>query len=70
MLFRSALVRALVRIPRLGDGIERMRHHAVRSAQLAAAAGCSERVVRLIAGDVEPDDRAVVALRLADEARG
>jgi len=50
-------------------GIDRLRSHAERSAELARAAGCSERTVELIRWQDEPHDPiAGERLRLADEA--
>jgi len=47
----------------------RCLHHEALGAQLARAAGCSERTAALIRGDgVAADDRAFVALHEADDA--
>jgi hypothetical protein len=47
----------------------RLRHHAEIGARLAEAAGCSPTTVRLIRGDVTPDESARLAmLRAADDA--
>jgi hypothetical protein len=60
---------AAARLPGGDDAMARLRDHDERSAELARAAGCSERTARLIRGTVGPDDRvALLALRAADEA--
>jgi hypothetical protein len=47
----------------------RLRHHAEIGARLAEAAGCSPTTVRLIRGEVSPDESARLALlRAADDA--
>lgn len=56
--------------PGLRAGIARLRDHEARSAELAAAAGCSARTVRLIAGDADRADDGLRLLRLADDAHG
>lgn len=57
------------RLPGGAAAMARLRDHDARSAELAAAAGCSPRTVALIRGVVGTDDRAVLAaLRAADEA--
>jgi hypothetical protein len=54
-------------IPGMGDGIERMRGHAERSARLSLAAGCPPMTAELIRH--RPAPRGLdEALRLADEA--
>lgn len=56
-------------VPRLGPGVHRLRGHADASAQLATAAGCSERTVDLIRHQDAPiDPVAGRQLQLADEA--
>ncbi len=57
------------RLPGGEDAMARLRDHDVRSAELARAAGCSERTATFIRGIVAPDDRAaLLALHAADEA--
>ncbi len=60
----------LASLPGIGPGVRRMRDHALRSADLAAAAGCSPRTVDLIARQEAPRDPAGVRLARADEAMG
>lgn len=56
-------------LPGMGRSLERLRVHAERSAELAAAAGCTVRTVELIRHQDAPVDRdAGERLRLADEA--
>ena len=56
-------------LPGMGDALERLRHHAERSARLAASAGCAERTVELIRNQGAPVDPVLGrALLLADEA--
>jgi hypothetical protein len=60
---------AASRLPGGRDAMARLRDHDVRSAELAAAAGCPARTAALIAGQVLPgDEPALAALRAADEA--
>jgi hypothetical protein len=57
------------RLPGFGAAFDRLRDHAVASADLARAAGCSERTVELIRWQAEPiDPEAGRALLIADEA--
>ena len=57
------------RLPGGGDAMARLRDHAERSAELAAAVGCPPRSVALIRGDAGGGgDAALVALHAADEA--
>ncbi len=57
------------RLPGGGDAMARLRDHAERSAELAAAVGCPPRSVALIRGDAgSSGDAALAALRAADEA--
>jgi hypothetical protein len=58
----------LARLPGFAAAFERLRHHAMDSAELALAAGCGPRTAQLIAEQAAPGDPAAVALRLADEA--
>jgi hypothetical protein len=61
--------RAAGMVPGLGTALDRLRTHAERSAELAAAAGCSSRTVELIRDQeagVDPEFGEL--LRLADEA--
>jgi hypothetical protein len=61
--------RLAARLPGGGDAMARLRDHAERSAELAAAVGCPPRSVALIRGEAGPGgDAALAALRLADEA--
>ncbi len=63
------IVRWARRWPGLGPDLDRLRDHPERSAALAAAAGCSPRVVELIRHQEAPlDDPAGSLLRWADEA--
>ncbi len=56
-------------LPGGGEAMARLRDHADRSASLALAAGCGQRVARLIRGDVPAADAADAALlHAADEA--
>jgi hypothetical protein len=56
-------------VPRWGRAIERLRTHAVTSADLALVAGCSDRTVALIRDQDAPRDTEFgEILRLADEA--
>jgi hypothetical protein len=57
------------RLPGFAVAFERLRHHARDSADLALAAGCSERTAELIRHQADPlDADAGRALHLADEA--
>jgi hypothetical protein len=57
------------RLPGFGAALERLRTHAVTSAGLAGAAGCSARTVALIRDQETPTDPEFgELLRLADEA--
>lgn len=54
--------------PGMRDTLERLRHHAERSARLAASAGCAARTVELIRNQAAPLDPVLGrALQLADE---
>ncbi|MET1231451.1 MAG: hypothetical protein ABWY52_01215 [Candidatus Limnocylindrales bacterium] len=67
--YGTAVERALARLPGFGSAFGRLRDHAVRSAELATAAGCTPRTADLIRHQAEPADPvAGEALRLADEA--
>lgn len=58
-------------LPGIREGLERMRDHAGRSAELALAAGCSPLTSDLIRHAPLPEDRHMLeALRLADESGG
>jgi hypothetical protein len=63
---------AVARLPGGGDAMARLRDHAERSAELAAAVGCPPRTVALIRGDAGAegtgDAASLVALHAADEA--
>lgn len=57
------------RLPGGDDAMARLRDHAERSAELAAAVGCPARSVALIRGEAgSGGDAALAALRRADEA--
>jgi hypothetical protein len=57
------------RLPGGGDAMARLRDHAERSAELAAAVGCPPRAVALIRGDPGAGgDASLAALHAADEA--
>ncbi len=60
--------RASSHLPTFRYGLERLRTHAERSAELAAAAGCSPRTVELIRLAENPVDEAGRLLLAADEA--
>jgi hypothetical protein len=72
----GATMRApMTRLPGFAVALERLRHHAARSAELALAAGCSPRTAALIRAQVAPldpasgvDPRLREALLLADDA--
>jgi hypothetical protein len=56
-------------LPGAERGFDRLRHHAERSAEMALAAGCSQRTADLIRHQAEPQDEAFgPALLLADQA--
>jgi hypothetical protein len=55
-------------MPTFGYGLAQLRNHAVRSAELAAQAGCSPRTVELIRLAEAPIDEAGRLLLAADEA--
>lgn len=54
-------------IPGAGPVFDRLEHHAQVSADLARAAGSSERTVALIAEQADPHDPAAHVMHLADE---
>ena len=61
--------RAFERIPTFRRAFDTIAAHADKSAELALAAGCSERAADLIRHQAEPvDDVLGIALQLADEA--
>jgi hypothetical protein len=60
--------RAASHMPTFRYGLDRLRRHADRSAELAAEAGCSSRTVELIRLQENPIDEAGELLRAADEA--
>jgi hypothetical protein len=75
VLLDGAAPALLRRVARPGDGASwratmyRCLHHEALGAQLARAAGSSERTATLIRGEgPSEDDRALVALHAADEA--
>jgi len=55
-------------MPTFRTGLDGLRNHADRSAELAAAAGCSRRTVELIRLQENPVDEAGEILHAADEA--
>ena len=75
VLLQGAAPALLRRVALPGDGaswraaMHRCLHHEALGAQLARAAGCSERTAALIRGEgVVGDDRGLAALHEADEA--
>lgn len=60
--------RASSHMPTFKYGLDRLRDHADRSAELAAEAGCSSRTVALIRLQENPVDDAGELLHAADEA--
>jgi hypothetical protein len=66
----GTMVRALaVRLPTFGPAFATLDAHAERSADLALAAGCSQRTAELIRNQAEPTDAEFGrALLLADQA--
>jgi hypothetical protein len=57
------------RLPGMAPGLDRLADHPSRSAEMAAAAGCSPRAVELIRWQEAPRDAELgPLLRLADEA--
>ncbi len=63
------LDRSITWLPGMSASLARLRYHAESSAQMAAAAGCSERTIELIRWQDAPrDPDAGERLRLADEA--
>jgi hypothetical protein len=68
-LLGSWVHRLAARLPGGGVAMARLRDHAERSAELAAAVGCPPRSVALIRGDAGPGGGAsLAALRAADES--
>jgi hypothetical protein len=55
-------------LPTFGAGLVRMRDHAMRSAELAGEADCSQRTMELIRNQEAPTDDAGRLLLAADEA--
>jgi hypothetical protein len=67
--FGSWVWRVAARLPGFHAALARLRDHAETSASLAAAAGCSPRIVELIRHQDAPiDPEAGRLLKLADEA--
>jgi len=60
--------RLAARLPGGGDAMARLRDHAERSAELAAAVGCPPRAVAMIRGDPAAGGASLAALHAADEA--
>jgi hypothetical protein len=68
-LFGPWVHRLAARLPGGGDAMARLRDHAERSAELAAAVGCPSRSVALIRGDgARGGEAELEALHAADEA--
>jgi hypothetical protein len=59
---------ATAHLPTFRAGLDTMRNHAERSARLAEAAGCDERVIELIRNQESPRDGDGRLLLEADEA--
>ncbi len=74
VLLEAAAPALLRRVAQPGDGASwretmyRCVHHEELGAQLARAAGCSERTVALIRGEGAPADGVLATLHAADEA--
>ncbi len=67
--YGSWIDRFVTWLPGMSTSLARLRSHAETSAQMAAAAGCSERTIELIRWQDAPrDPDAGERLRLADEA--
>jgi hypothetical protein len=67
--FGPWVVKLARRLPGMAAPLERLRAHAETSAEMARAAGCSERTVELIRWQDAPRDPEYgERLRLADEA--
>lgn len=67
--YGARIERAFERLPTFHAAFTTMRDHAARSAELAAAAGCSAATVELIRNQAEPTDPVLGrALLLADQA--
>ena len=60
--------RASSHLPTFRAGLAALRDHATRSAELAAAAGCTARTIELILNQEAPTDDAGRLLLAADEA--
>ncbi|MDL2335956.1 MAG: hypothetical protein QFC55_07995 [Chloroflexota bacterium] len=67
--YGTSIETGLSRLPTFRSAFTTLRDHAARSAQLAAAAGCSAATVELIRNQAEPTDPVLGrALLLADQA--
>jgi hypothetical protein len=66
--YGSWIWRACGYLPTFRAGLAGLREHAVRSAELAAEAGCSARTTELIRNQEDPTDDAGRLLLSADEA--
>jgi hypothetical protein len=67
--YGAGVERGLARLPGFSSAFATLRDHAARSAELAAAAGCSPATVDLIRNQAKPTDPVLGrALLLADEA--
>jgi hypothetical protein len=62
------ILASMSRLPTFRSGLEALRGHAERSAELAAAAGCSARTVELVRNQETPTSEAGLLLLAADEA--
>ncbi len=68
-VYDDRILRGTRLVPGFRPALERLRHHAEASAELAMAAGCSARTVALIRyQDAPRDPEFGELLRLADEA--
>jgi hypothetical protein len=66
--YGTGIWRAAAHVPTFNTGLARLRDHSQRSAELAAAAGCTARTIELIRNQEEPTDDAGRLLLAADEA--
>ena len=66
--YGSWIWRTCGHLPTVRAGLAGLREHAVRSAELAAEAGCTSRTIELIRNQEDPTDDAGRLLLTADEA--
>jgi hypothetical protein len=66
--FGAWIWRATSHLPTFRTGLAGLRDHAMRSAELAAEAGCTARTIELIRNQEAPTDDAGRLLLAADEA--